>query len=148
MKQLKHIMVRREYRPEKTALTPVWGKKRTKDALLAAKARGVVLGKPSLSCIARMGTTGTTATGHCSVQPQQLRQLGDIRRDPPRLIFCEQLGRRFAGTGSVHGVKQEQNYNDGTQNNHPIGNLSATYRCFPLEPFHDPHPRLGCASVG
>jgi hypothetical protein len=25
---------------------------------------------------------------------QQLRQLGDIRRDPPRLIFREQLGRR------------------------------------------------------
>jgi len=84
MKQLKHIMVRREYRPEKTALTPVWGKKRTKDALQAAKARGVVLGKPSLSCIARMGTTGTTATGHCSVQPQKLRQLGDIRLNPSR----------------------------------------------------------------
>ena len=42
----------------------------------------------------------------------------------------------------MHGVKQEQNYNDGTQNNHPIGNLSATYRCFPLEPFHDLHPRV------
>ena len=24
----------------------------------------------------------------------QLRQLGDIRRDPSRLVFCEQLGRR------------------------------------------------------
>ena len=24
--------------------------------------------------------------------PQQLRQLGDIRRDPPRLILAEQLG--------------------------------------------------------
>jgi hypothetical protein len=26
--------------------------------------------------------------------PQSLRQLGDIRRDPPRFIFGEQLGRR------------------------------------------------------
>jgi len=25
---------------------------------------------------------------------QQLRQLGDVRRDPPRLIFAEQLSRR------------------------------------------------------
>jgi len=25
--------------------------------------------------------------------PQQLRQLGDIRRNPPRLILAEQLGR-------------------------------------------------------
>jgi hypothetical protein len=24
---------------------------------------------------------------------QQLRQLGDVRRDPPRLVFGEQLGR-------------------------------------------------------
>jgi hypothetical protein len=26
--------------------------------------------------------------------PHQLRQLGDIRRDPPRLVFGERLGRR------------------------------------------------------
>jgi hypothetical protein len=42
-----------------------------------------------------------------------------------------------AVAGSVHGVVDEQDYNDGTQNNHPIGNLSASYRCFPLKPFHD-----------
>src|SRR5262252_3240445 len=29
--------------------------------------------------------------------PQQLRQLGDIGRDPPRLVLREQLGRRIAG---------------------------------------------------
>jgi hypothetical protein len=42
-----------------------------------------------------------------------------------------------AVAGSVHGVVDEQDYNDGTQNNQPIGNLSASYRCFPLKPFHD-----------
>ena len=26
--------------------------------------------------------------------PHQLRQLGDIRRFPPRLVFAEQLGRQ------------------------------------------------------
>jgi hypothetical protein len=26
---------------------------------------------------------------------RHIRQLGDIRRDPARLIFAEQLGRRF-----------------------------------------------------
>jgi len=33
-------------------------------------------------------------TGACIHLTQQLRQLGDIRRDPPRLIFGERLGRR------------------------------------------------------
>jgi len=42
-----------------------------------------------------------------------------------------------AVAGSVHGVVDEQDYNDGTQNNQPIGNLSVSYRCFPLKPFHD-----------
>jgi hypothetical protein len=28
---------------------------------------------------------------------QQLRQLGDVRRDPPRLVFREQLGRPTGG---------------------------------------------------
>ena len=42
-----------------------------------------------------------------------------------------------AVAGSVHGVVDERDYNDGTQNNHPIGNLSADYRCFSLKPFHD-----------
>src|SRR5215467_7942493 len=31
---------------------------------------------------------------------QQLRRLGDIRRNPPRLVFREQLGRRIAGRQS------------------------------------------------
>jgi hypothetical protein len=30
--------------------------------------------------------------------PQQLRQLGDIRRNPSRLVFGEQLGRRAPAT--------------------------------------------------
>jgi hypothetical protein len=33
-------------------------------------------------------------TGPVSASTQQLRQLGDIRRDPPRLILTEQLGCR------------------------------------------------------
>jgi len=32
-------------------------------------------------------------TGPLLASPQQLRQLGDIRRDPPRLVFAEQGGR-------------------------------------------------------
>jgi hypothetical protein len=32
--------------------------------------------------------------------PQKLRQLGDVHRDPPRLVFGEQLCRRFAWPGS------------------------------------------------
>jgi hypothetical protein len=42
-------------------------------------------GKPSPGRIALTAITGTTATGHSSVQRASSRQLGDIRRDPPRL---------------------------------------------------------------
>ena len=38
---------------------------------------------------------------------------------------------------SVHGVVDEQNCNEGTQNDPPIGNLNARYRCFLAKPFHD-----------
>ena len=50
-----------------------------------------------------MGTTGTTATGRCSVQPQQLRQLGDIRRDPPRGAF-EMIYSHAEIWGGYHAV--------------------------------------------
>jgi hypothetical protein len=36
----------------------------------------------------------------CSKALRPVRQLGDVRRDPPCLIFAEQLGRRFAWPGS------------------------------------------------
>jgi len=32
-----------------------------------------------------------------SILAQQLWQLGDIRRNPPRLVACQKLGRRIAG---------------------------------------------------
>jgi hypothetical protein len=35
----------------------------------------------------------TFRSGIASRLAQQLRQLGDIRRDPPRLVFRELLGR-------------------------------------------------------
>jgi len=38
---------------------------------------------------------------------------------------------------SVHGYVDEQDYNDGTQNDPPIGNLNARYRCFLAKPIHD-----------
>ena len=36
--------------------------------------------------------------------------------------------------------QDEEDYNDGTQNDRPIGNLNARYRCFPGKPFHDVPP--------
>ena len=36
----------------------------------------------------------TSEPAHVSPSTHQLWQLGDIRRDPPRLVFAEQLGRR------------------------------------------------------
>jgi hypothetical protein len=47
-----------------------------------------------------------TTTGFCPLSlsvfcskllAEQVRQFGDVCRDPPRLIFAEQLGRRFGG---------------------------------------------------
>ena len=43
----------------------------------------------------------------------------------------------------MHECVDEKDYNDGTQNDPPIGNLNARYRCFPAKPFHDlPLPKL------
>jgi hypothetical protein len=36
----------------------------------------------------------------------------------------------------------DQDYNNGAQNDHPIGNLNARYRCLPAKPFHDFPPRF------
>ncbi len=47
----------------------------------------------------------------------------------------------------MHGVVDEQDYNDGSQNDPPIGNLSARYRCFAFKPFHDFPPRLAASCV-
>ena len=44
---------------------------------------------------AQMGATATNLNGGLDLKfAQQLRQLGDIRRDPPRLVLGEELGRR------------------------------------------------------
>jgi hypothetical protein len=39
------------------------------------------------------------AVGDLIFSTQQLRQLGDIRRDPPRLILAEQFGCRAVAIG-------------------------------------------------
>jgi hypothetical protein len=41
---------------------------------------------------------------------QQLRQLGDIRCDPPRLVFGEQLGRRSFARGLYDGRDHEREF--------------------------------------
>jgi hypothetical protein len=45
--------------------------------------------------------------------------------------------------GFLHECVDETDCKDGAQNDHPIGNLNARYRCFPARPFHDfpPHAR-------
>jgi hypothetical protein len=43
----------------------------------------------------------------------------------------------------LHECVDEQDYNDGSQNDHPIGDLNARYRCFPAKPFHDFRPQIG-----
>ena len=43
---------------------------------------------------------------------------------------------------SMDGCVDDQDYNDGAQNDHPIGKLDARYRCLFAKPFHDyPSPR-------
>jgi hypothetical protein len=36
----------------------------------------------------------------------------------------------------VEVLKDEQDYDDRAENDHPIGNLNTCHRCFLLEPFH------------
>jgi hypothetical protein len=42
-----------------------------------------------------------------------------------------------ACASSVHEIVDEQDYNGSTQNDPPIGNLHARYRCFLVKPFHE-----------
>jgi hypothetical protein len=37
----------------------------------------------------------------------------------------------------LHGCVDEQHYDNGAQNDHPILNLNARYRCCPAKPFHN-----------
>src|ERR1700745_1267474 len=49
--------------------------------------------------------------------------------------------------GSAYLVRDKRvdnpDYNNGHQNEYPIGNLNARYRCFLAEPFHGLPPRWG-----
>ena len=40
-------------------------------------------------------------------------------------------------TSSVNGCVNDQDHNNGTQNDHPIGNFNARYRCLSGKPFHN-----------
>ena len=56
---------------------------------------------------------------------------------PPR----PEINRRMLlATSSVDGRVDDQDHNNGTQNDHPIGNLKACYRCLFVKPFHDLSP--------
>ena len=43
---------------------------------------------------------------------------------------------------SMDGCVDDQDYNNGAQYDHPIGNLNASYRCLLVKPFHDFPPIL------
>jgi len=63
---------------------------------------------------------------------------GRIIRLDPMLLNPLRLGFLI-----LHECVDEQDYNDGSQNDHPIGDLNARYRCFPAKPFHDFRPQIG-----
>jgi hypothetical protein len=62
------------------------------------------------------------------------RNVGGSRR-------CDVFGAAFRKLREdgcfLHECVDEQDYNDGTQNDRPIGNLNARYRRFLIKPFHD-----------
>src|SRR5215475_6923059 len=60
-----------------------------------------------------------------SPQPPAVR-LSRHDQQPPQLA-----------ASSVDGCVDDQDYNDGAQNDHPIGKLNAGYRCLFAKPFHD-----------
>ena len=60
-----------------------------------------------------------------------------IARRPPR----GEINRRILlTTSSVHGRVNDHDHKNGTQNDHPIGNLNACYRCLFVKPFHGFRP--------
>jgi hypothetical protein len=64
------------------------------------------------------------------------------RREAPSIEF---YGRYWEIQAVIEMVLyecvDEPDCNDGAQNDHPIRNLNARYRCFPAKPFHDFPPR-------
>jgi hypothetical protein len=62
-----------------------------------------------------------------------------------RSFITARLGSDF---GFLRGSIDEPDYNDGDQNEHPVGNLNARYRCCPAKPFHDLPPRWAASVSG
>jgi hypothetical protein len=46
----------------------------------------------------------------------------------------------------MDGCVDDQDYNDGAQNDNPIGKLNARYRCLFAKPFHDYPPIFNSGS--
>jgi len=77
------------------------------------------------------------------VATKQAVQIADLaatksysERDPTVVAAVEVGGVRTALPRLVEVLKDEQDYDDRAENDHPIGNLNTCYRCFLLEPFH------------
>ena len=52
-------------------------------------------------------------------------------------------GFEFEADSVSHEYIDDQDYNDSTENDQPIGNLSARYRGFLVKPFHDFSFKIG-----
>jgi len=66
--------------------------------------------------------------------------LRHLNRRLSRLSRHDQQPPQLAAS-SMDGCVDDQDYNDGAQNDHPIGNLNARYRRLLAKPFHD-HPPI------
>jgi hypothetical protein len=79
----------------------------------------------------------------CAVLASDADGAASISPDDTRLAQSMGIGRvqrRFVGT--LKACVDNHEHNDGAQNEQPIGNLNACYRCFLVEPFHDFPPRI------
>ena len=70
--------------------------------------------------------------GICSLS----RSFASPQSPAVRLSRHDQQPPQLAAS-SVDGCVDDQDYNDGAQNDHPIGKLNAGYRCLFAKPFHD-----------
>jgi hypothetical protein len=65
--------------------------------------------------------------------------LRHLNRRRSRLSRHDQQPPQWAAS-SMDGCVDDQDYNDGAQNDNPIGKLNARYRCLFAKPFHDYPP--------
>jgi hypothetical protein len=92
----------------------------------------------TLTGLRRARPSGGISAWCAACRPTNLRWPDTMRSCRPHVRGANR--RMLLAISSVDGRVNDQDHNNGTQDDHPIGNLNACYRCLFVKPFHDVPP--------